>query len=193
MGTHILNHKRRTADIEAGGRTMGCSKVKEKLNCCKRESLKEKSRKYHLSYKAKEEEVSLVEGQKEAYMVPQEYGVAKFNPVRVAKILERKRPGNKNGRWLRSIGWLTHSLTSRRIMIYPIIFLLGYYFIQINYQLETPLTCRVLNRTDEGPTVTTGSSGSSGSGGSTGSGGSIMTDAPCYKDAQAKFGMWRAF
>ena len=52
--------------------------------------------------------------------------------------------------------------------------------------------CRVLNRTDEGPTATTGSSGSSGSGGSTGSGGSIMTDAPCYKDAQAKFGMWRA-
>ena len=94
-------------------------------------------------------------------------------------------------------------------MIYPIIFLLGYYFIQvlykyyksfkkltiafqINYQLETPLMCRVLNRTDEGPTATTGSSGSSGSGGSTGSGGSIMTDAPCYKDAQAKFGMWRA-
>merc|ERR1712223_2338153 len=182
MGTHILNHKRRTADIEAGGRTMGCSKVKEKLNCCKRESLKEKSRKYHLSYKAKEEEVSLVEGQKEAYKVSQEYGVAKFDPVRVAKILERKRPGNKNGRWLRSIGWLTlrMSSTSRRIMIYPIIFLLGYYFIQINYQLETPLMCRVLNRTDEGPTATTGSSGS------------IMTDAPCYEDAQAKSGMWRA-
>ena len=29
--------------------------------------------------------------------------------------------------------------------------------------------CRVLNRTDEGPTATTGSSGSSGSGGSIGS------------------------
>merc|ERR1712223_810228 len=72
---------RRTADTEAGCRTMGCSKIKEKLNCCKRESLKEKSRKYHLSYKAKEEEVSLVEGQKEAYKVPQEYGVAKYDPV----------------------------------------------------------------------------------------------------------------
>merc|ERR1719350_1337221 len=52
--------------------------------------------------------------------------------------------------------------------------------------------CRVLNLTDEGPTATTGSSGSGGSSGSTGSGGSIMTDAPCYKDAQAKFGMWGA-
>ena len=75
--------------------------------------MKEKARKYHLSYKTKEEEVSgrknlhvkdtadprvkkqdkfltftknaqvsLVEGQKEAYKVPQEYGVAKFDPVR---------------------------------------------------------------------------------------------------------------
>jgi len=178
---------------------MGCSKIKEKLNCCKRESLKEKARKYHLSYKAKEEEVSLVEGQKEAYKVPQEYGVAKFDPVRVAKILERKRCGNKNGRWLRSIGWLTlrMSSTSRRIMIYPIIFLLGYYFIQINYQFETRLMCLALNLTDEGPTATTGSSGSGGSSdqtaGQTGGAPPLnMTDAPCYKDAQAKFGMWRA-
>ena len=113
-------------------------------------------------------------------------------------------------------GWLTlrMSSTSRRIMIYPIIFLLGYYFIQvlykyyksfkkltiasqINYQFETRLMCRVLNLTDEGPTATTGSSGSGGSSdqtaGQTGGAPSLnMTDAPCYKDAQAKFGMWRA-
>ena len=69
-------------------------------------------------------------------------------------------------------GWLTlrMSSTSRRIMIYPIIFLLGYYFIQvlnkyyksfkkltiafqINYQLETRLMCRALNLTDAGPTA----------------------------------------
>ena len=30
----------------------------------------------------KNAQVSLVEGQKEAYKVPQEYGVAKFDPVR---------------------------------------------------------------------------------------------------------------
>ena len=70
------------------------------------------------------------------------------------------------------VGWLTlrMSSTSRRIMIYPIIFLLGYYFIQvlykyyksfkkltiafqINYQLETRLMCRALNLTDAGPTA----------------------------------------
>ena len=113
-------------------------------------------------------------------------------------------------------GWLTlrMSSTSRRIMIYPIIFLLGYYFIQvlykyyksfkkltiasqINYQFETRLMCLALNLTDEGPTATTGSSGSGGSSdqtaGQTGGAPPLnMTDAPCYKDAQAKFGMWRA-
>ena len=57
--------------------------------------------------------------------------------------------------------------------------------------------CRALNLTDEGPIATSGSSSSGDSSdqtaGQTGGAPPLkMTDAPCYKDAQAKFGMWGA-
>ena len=91
-----------------------------------------------------DEEVSEV--QVAFYDVPDCFRVAKFEPETIAKILQKRRKKFKKtdfrGRvWSRVKENFRFDSTIRRISIFPIIFLTGYYTIQISYQLDLPMLC----------------------------------------------------
>ena len=86
-------------------------------------------------------EVAVSEEQAKLYWLPDPYRVAKFDKRSVAKILEKQRPKDKeiypSGRlWSRVKENFKVSSTVRRIVHYPVLFLIGYYTIQICYQLD---------------------------------------------------------
>ena len=91
-----------------------------------------------------DEEVSEV--QVAYYNVPDGFRVAKFEPETIAKILQKRRKKFKKtdfcGRVRSRVKEnFRFDSTIRRISIFPIIFLTGYYTIQISYQLDLPMLC----------------------------------------------------
>merc|ERR1712130_64821 len=128
-----------------GCHLMDC--CKGAFDCCRNESDEARSRKYHHSFKEINNQVSLTDDQKELYGVQEAFEVAQFDPDRVAQILKRQRKDSKSmtcfGRVL-PIAWISFGLssTSRRVLIFPFVFLIVYYIIQVLYQLESPLLCR---------------------------------------------------
>ena len=93
-----------------------------------------------------EKEVEVSWEQAEFYNLRDAYRVARFDQESVAKILQKRRKKDKKSDWFGRF-WsrvkenFKFSSTIRRIFVYPIIFLIGYYIIQIFYQLDLPLLC----------------------------------------------------
>ena len=93
-----------------------------------------------------EPEVRVSEEQTEFYEVDEVFKVAKFKEETVAKILQKRRRKDKKsngcGRfWSRVKDHFRFGTTVRRIFIFPIFFLIGYYTIQVLYQLDMPQLC----------------------------------------------------
>ena len=93
-----------------------------------------------------EPEVKVSDEQTKFYKVDEVFKVAKFRKETVAKILQKQRRKDKKsngcGRfWSRVKDHFRFGSTVRRIFIFPIFFLIGYYTIQVLYQLDMPQLC----------------------------------------------------
>jgi hypothetical protein len=155
-------------------------------DCCRDESDEARSRQYHHTFKEKNKQVSVNDDQRELYGVQEGFEVAQFDPERVAKILKRQRqdrtPMTCCGRVL-PIAWMTFGLssTSRRVLIWPLVFLIGYYIIQGSYQFENALLCKFSQIDVPQDDVAKNASSS------------LRYSAArkdCYKDIKVKFGEW---
>ena len=93
-----------------------------------------------------EPEVKVSGDQAKFYKVDEVFKVAKFKKETVAKILQKQRRKDKKsngcGRfWSRLKDHFRFGITVRKIFIFPIFFLIGYYTIQVLYQLDMPQLC----------------------------------------------------
>jgi len=148
--------------------------------CCRDESNEARSRNYHKTFKEKNKQVSLNDDQKELYGVQEGFEVAQFDPERVGQILKRQRqdrnPTTCCGRVL-PIAWMSFGLssTSRRVLIWPLSFLILYYVIQASYQYENQLLCMFAHIDVANNASARGFSNAK---------------IDCYKDIKVKFTEW---
>jgi len=148
--------------------------------CCRDESDEARSRNYHKTFKEKNKQVSLNDDQKELYGVQEGFEVAQFDPERVGQILKRQRqdrnPTTCCGRVL-PIAWMSFGLssTSRRVLIWPLAFLVLYYIIQASYQYENQLLCMFAHIDVANNASARGFSNAK---------------IDCYKDIKVKFTEW---